>query len=330
MTNTTTSEFQAPFVGAIDQGTSSTRFILFDSKGNIALSHQVEFDQIYPHPGWVEHDPVVIVDTVNQCIDEVVKQYTSSKLGELSDIKAIGITNQRETTVVWDKNTGKPLSNAIVWCDARTHSTCAELLKKTNNNKEYLRPACGLPISTYFSGIKLRWMLDHLPEVKKACNEGTALFGNIDTWLIWNLTGGVHATDVTNASRTMMMNIKTRQWDEQLCNFLGVPMKILPPIKSSSEVYGVVKSGPLAGVSIAGDLGDQQAAMVGQMCLHKGEAKNTYGTGCFMLYNTGEEMVQSTRFVDHSGVPIRKGCSSDICIGGVYSSSRLSYQLAKK
>lgn len=286
-----------PFVGAIDQGTSSTRFILFDSNGKIVLSHQVEFEQKYPEPGWVEQDPLVILKTVHTCVENVYKQFTETNLGELSDIKAIGITNQRETTILWDKNTGKPLYNAIIWSDGRNKSTCTKLEEKAKGNRDIMRQECGLPISTYFSGVKFRWMLDNVPEVKKACDEGTALFGTVDTWLIWNLTGGVgkgvHVTDVTNASRTMMMNIKTRQWDPELCKFLEVPTNVLPTIKSSAEVYGHVADGPLKGLPIAGDLGDQQAAVVGQGCFQVGEAKSTYGTGCFMLYNTGEEIVNS-------------------------------------
>lgn len=287
-----------PYVGSIDQGTSSTRFILFDVTGKIVLSHQVEFEQKYPNPGWVEQDPELILTTVKTCIEEVMKQYDSKKMGSKSDIKAVGITNQRETTILWDKNTGKPLYNAIIWSDGRTQSTCAKLLEKSNGNKDVLREKTGLPISTYFSGIKFRWMLDNVPEVKKACDEKRALFGTMDTWLMWNLTGGVgkgiHVTDVTNASRTMMMDIRTMKWDPELCKFLEVPDYLLPEIKSSAEVYGEMCEGPLAGIPIAGDLGDQQAAVVGQGCFQVGEAKSTYGTGCFMLYNTGESLVHST------------------------------------
>lgn len=291
-------KYSPPFVGAIDQGTSSTRFILFDVSGKIVLSHQEEFEQKYPEPGWVEQDPVLILKTVNTCIENVYKQFEEKKVGKKSDIKAIGITNQRETTVLWDKDTGKPLYNAIIWSDGRTQSTCAKLLEKCNGDRDVLREKTGLPISTYFSGIKFRWMLDNVPEVKKSCDAGKALFGTIDTWLIWNLTGGVgkgiHVTDVTNASRTMMMDLKTCKWDPELCKFLEVPSNLLPEIKSSSEVYGELADGPLAGVPIAGDLGDQQGAVVGQGCFKVGEAKSTYGTGCFMLYNTGETIVNSS------------------------------------
>eukprot|EP00026_Physarum_polycephalum_P005264 Phypoly_transcript_05295.p1 GENE.Phypoly_transcript_05295~~Phypoly_transcript_05295.p1 ORF type:complete len:550 (+),score=73.52 Phypoly_transcript_05295:122-1771(+) len=286
-----------PFVGAIDQGTSSTRFILFDVNGKIVLSHQEEFEQKYPEPGWVEQDPLLILKTVTSCIDNVYKQFEEKKVGQKSDIKAVGITNQRETTVLWDKETGKPLYNAIIWSDGRTKSTCDKLLEKCKGNKDVLRDKTGLPISTYFSGIKFRWMLDNVPEVKKRCDEGKALFGTIDTWLIWNLTGGVgkgiHVTDVTNASRTLMMDLKTCKWDPELCKFLEVPSNLLPEIKSSSEIYGELADGPLAGIPIAGDLGDQQGAVVGQGCFKVGEAKSTYGTGCFMLYNTGETIVHS-------------------------------------
>eukprot|EP01113_Clastostelium_recurvatum_P042761 TRINITY_DN6958_c0_g1_i6.p1 TRINITY_DN6958_c0_g1~~TRINITY_DN6958_c0_g1_i6.p1 ORF type:complete len:588 (-),score=105.37 TRINITY_DN6958_c0_g1_i6:8-1591(-) len=289
-----------PFIGAIDQGTSSTRFILYDSTGHAVLAHQKEFEQIHPHPGWVEHDPMTIMETVTQCIHEVVEQMMTSGIGKVSDIKAVGVTNQRETTVVWDKATGKPSYNAIVWCDARTSGTVSELLEKTPNkeDKDHLRAKCGLPLSTYFSGVKLKWMLDNVQGLRQACENGTALAGTIDSWLIWNLTGGPnggeHVTDVTNASRTMLMDLATHTWDKDLCSFMEVPHTILPTIKSSAEVYGKFADGPLKGVPLAGCLGDQQAAMVGQQCFNKGEAKNTYGTGCFMLYNTGTDPVQST------------------------------------
>lgn len=290
--------YSPPFVGSIDQGTSSTRFILFDTTGKIVLSHQVEFEQKYPEPGWVEQDPLLILSTVRTCVDEVYKQYEAKKIGSKEDIKAVGITNQRESTVLWDKTTGKPLYNAIIWSDGRTQTTCAKLLEKANGDRDVMREKTGLPISTYFSGIKFRWMLDNVPEVKKACDENRALFGTIDTWLVWNLTGGVgkglHITDVTNASRTMMMDIRSLKWDPELCKFLGVPDNLLPEIKSSSEVYGNLTEGPLIGIPIAGILGDQQAAVVGQGCFQVGEAKSTYGTGCFMLYNTGEHIVNST------------------------------------
>ncbi|XP_071957327.1 glycerol kinase-like isoform X2 [Antedon mediterranea] len=217
---------------------------------------------------------------------------------DASCMKAIGITNQRETTVVWDKTTGKPLHPAIVWLDNRTASTVDKLINKTpNKNKEFLKPKCGLPLSTYFSAVKVRWLMDNIPPVQDAVKNGSCLFGTIDSWLLWNMTGGVsggvHLTDVTNASRTMLMNLKTLQWDEDLCKFFDIPMPILPEIHSSAEVYGNLSKGVLKGLPIAGILGDQQAALVGQNCFKKGMAKNTYGTGCFLLYNTGEEAVQS-------------------------------------
>ncbi|XP_077986011.1 glycerol kinase-like isoform X2 [Glandiceps talaboti] len=214
------------------------------------------------------------------------------------NIKAVGITNQRETTVVWDKTTGKPLYNAIVWLDMRTGPTVEELIEKApGKKKEYLQALCGLPLSTYFSAVKLRWLMDNVPDVQQAVLEQRCMFGTVDSWLLWNLTGGLngglHITDVTNASRTMLMNIHSLQWDEKLCNFFNIPMSVLPEIRSSAEVYGNLCNGPLSGIPIAGVLGDQQAALVGQTCFTKGMAKNTYGTGCFLLYNTGEEAVLS-------------------------------------
>ncbi|EFA75245.1 Glycerol kinase 2 [Heterostelium album PN500] len=297
--------FEKPFIGSIDQGTSSTRFILFDSKGDTVLSHQIPLKQYHPNPGWVEHDGLEIINSVNECISQVLNKYKETNIGEISDIKAIGITNQRETTIVWDKNTGKPYHNAIVWSDTRTSSivnrfnTKAEsLLKKEQQSqsqqqivpKDYLRDICGLPIANYFSAVKLRWLIENVPEI----DQSNALAGTIDSWLVWNLTNKkTHITDVTNASRTMLMNLATLEWDSKLCDFFDVPNSLLPKICSSAEIYGHVESGPLAGVPIASVLGDQQSAMVGQMCFDKGQAKNTYGTGCFLLYNTGDDIVHS-------------------------------------
>ncbi|KAI8921102.1 hypothetical protein DFJ77DRAFT_448543 [Powellomyces hirtus] len=293
----TTAKTPEIFVGSIDQGTSSSRFMIFNQKGEIVTMHQMEFEQIYPQAGWCEHDPEVIMDSVNQCIAEVAKKLEA--MGHsISDIKAIGITNQRETTVVWDKITGKPLHHAIVWLDGRTKSTVAKLVEKSESKTTtHLQQKCGLPFSTYFSGVKLRWLLDNVDAVKKAHDEGRLAFGTIDSWLIYNLTGGVtggkHVSDVTNASRTMFMNIHTLQWDEDILKFFDVKREILPEIVSSAEEYGKVVGGPLAGLPLAGCLGDQQAAVVGQRCFNPGEVKNTYGTGCFMLFNTGTDAVIS-------------------------------------
>eukprot|EP00742_Colponemidia_sp_Colp-10_P008664 GILJ01009399.1.p1 GENE.GILJ01009399.1~~GILJ01009399.1.p1 ORF type:complete len:517 (-),score=70.91 GILJ01009399.1:176-1687(-) len=283
-------------VGAIDQGTQSSRFMVFDNRGRVVASHQNEHTQIYEQPGYCEHDPIEILNSVELCISEVAKKLDTKGLA-ISDLKAIGITNQRETTVVWDKNTGKPLHNAIVWLDQRTMSTVDDLLA-TDSNKDRFRPICGLPLNTYFSAVKMKWLMDNVPQVKDGIHNGSAVFGTIDSWLIWNLTGGanggVHVTDVTNASRTMLLNLHTGQWDTDMCNVFGVPKESLPTVRSSAEVYGTISNGPLSNIAIAGCLGDQQAACVGQVCFEQGQAKNTYGTGCFMLMNTGTEVVQST------------------------------------
>lgn len=287
-----------PLVGAVDQGTSSTRFLVFAAgTGEVLTYHQEEVAQLYPQEGWVEQDPMALLKSVLTCIEKTVENLRTLEI-DPADIKAVGITNQRETTVVWDKRTGKPLANAVVWLDARTASTVEEVLKETpGQSQDYLRDLCGLPITTYFSALKLRWLLDNVKEVKQACDEGNLLFGTVDTWLLWNLTGaldgGLHVTDVTNASRTMLMNIRDLKWDPNLCKFFRIPMSVLPEIRSSSEVYGYITQGPLLGVPISGVLGDQQAALVGQMCLQSGQAKNTYGTGCFLLYNTGTQIVLS-------------------------------------
>jgi glycerol kinase len=284
------------FVGSIDQGTTSSRFLIFDEKGILVTFHQEEFNQHYPQPGWFEHNPYDLIHSVVQCIKVAVEKF--ELLGhKVSDIKSVGITNQRETTVVWDKTTGKPLYNAIVWADTRTQATVHALNRKHPLGAQSTQAQCGLPITTYFSAVKLRWMIDNVPIIKESHEKETALFGTVDSWLIYNLTGGVnggiHVTDVTNASRTMFMNINTLKWDHELLNFFGVKRAILPKIVSSSEIYGNIIDGPLKGVPIAGCLGDQQAALVGQKCFAVGEAKNTYGTGCFMLFNTGTTPVIS-------------------------------------
>ncbi|XP_023942686.1 glycerol kinase [Bicyclus anynana] len=291
-----------PLVGAIDEGTSSARFILFKANScEVVVSHQEVLEQHFPQEGWVEQDPCAILEVVTTCVARAVEQLVALG-GNPKDIIAVGVTNQRETTIVWDKYTGKPLHNAIVWLDMRTSSTIDKLLDLVPNktrNKNYLKPLCGLPMSPYFSAVKLRWLSDNVDAVKQAMKRGSCCFGTVDTWIIWNLTGGPnggkHVTDVTNASRTMLMNIETLSWDPLLMKFFEVPKSVLPEIKSSSEVYGHIAAGPLKGVPISGCLGDQQAALVGQMCLQKGQAKATYGTGCFVLYNTGDVRVTSSR-----------------------------------
>jgi glycerol kinase len=278
------------YIAAIDQGTSSTRFILFDRAGKIAAVDQKEHKQFYPQAGWVEHDPMEIWIRTQEVILN-----TLQKSGiHPSEIAALGITNQRETTVLWDRTTGQPLHPAIVWQDTRTSAICDELSK--NGGPDRLRNKTGLPLATYFSGPKIKWMIDNIPKVKEAVNKGTALAGTIDTWLVWNLTGGknggLHVTDGSNASRTLLMNLQTREWDSELTSLMGVPLEILPKIMPSSHLFGDAH-GILEGIPIGGILGDQQAALFGQTCFEPGEAKNTYGTGCFMLMNTGSEPISS-------------------------------------
>jgi len=275
----------AQYVGAIDQGTTSSRFIVFDKAGSIVSVGQKEHEQIYPRPGYVEHDPLEIWRNTQAVILEALAKKGLSP----RDLAAIGITNQRETTLIWDRRTGQPLHNALVWQDTRVDSIVEEFAKDSGYDR--LRGKTGLPLASYFSGLKLRWLLDNVPGAREKASAGDVLFGNIDTWLVWNLTGGVnggcHITDVTNASRTQLMNLRTLDWDEEILSLFNIPRACLPQIRSSSEVYGEATDN-LAGVPIAGILGDQQAALVGQACFRQGEAKNTYGTGCFMLMNTGE------------------------------------------
>jgi glycerol kinase len=280
----------AQYVGALDQGTTSTRFMIFDHGGNVVAIDQKEHEQIYPKPGWVEHDPAEIW---TRCVE--VTRGALAKAGiTATDLAAVGITNQRETAVVWDRRTGKAVHNAIVWQDTRTDTIINEFAR--DGGQDRLRSKVGLPLATYFSGPKVKWILDNVSGAQEAADSGDLLFGNIDTWCIWNLTGGtdggVHVTDVTNASRTMLMNLETLDWDEEILSLMGIPRSMLPTIKASSEVYGKAK-GDLAGIPVAGDLGDQQAALFGQTCFSVGEAKNTYGTGNFMLINTGTDAVQS-------------------------------------
>jgi glycerol kinase len=280
----------AEYVGALDQGTTSTRFMIFDHGGQVVGVDQKEHEQIFPKPGWVEHDPAEIWTRSQEVIAGALSK-TSLSAG---DIAAIGITNQRETTVVWDRSTGQAIHNALVWQDTRTDQICNELI--ADGGQDRFREKTGLPIATYFSGPKVRWILDNVEGARARADAGELAFGNIDTWCIWNLTGGVdggqHVTDVTNASRTMLMNLETLDWDDDLLRSIGVPRSMLPEIRSSSQVYGEAV-GAAAGVPVAGDLGDQQAALFGQTCFDVGEAKNTYGTGSFLLLNTGTEAVQS-------------------------------------
>jgi glycerol kinase len=281
----------AEYVGAIDQGTTSTRFMVFDHSGRVKGVSQMEHEQIYPRPGWVEHDP----NEIWLRTQDVVRDGLKNAGIQASDLAAVGITNQRETTVVWDRVTGVPVYNAIVWQDTRTDRIVEELSQEGGQDR--LRPKTGLPLATYFSGPKVRWILDNDESARSRAQEGRLMFGNIDTWLIWNLTGGteggLHITDVTNASRTLLMNLETLDWDDEILELMGIPRSMLPEIHASSEVYGTVKGGDLDGIQVAGDLGDQQAALFGQTCFAVGEAKNTYGTGNFLLLNTGTKPVPS-------------------------------------
>jgi glycerol kinase len=277
------------YIAAIDQGTTSTRFIIFDHAGNIVAVDQKEHEQIFPKPGWVEHDPLEIWSRTQEVMKGAFEKASRQHSVTHDQIAAIGITNQRETAVVWDKITGKPVYNAIVWQDTRTDVICNELAK--DGGQDRLREKTGLPLATYFSGPKIKWILDNVEGARAKAENGELAFGNIDTWVIWNLTGA-HVTDVTNASRTLLMNLHTLDWDDDILKLLDIPRAMLPAIKSSSEVYGTAKT-ILTGVPVSGDLGDQQAALFGQTCFSAGEAKNTYGTGCFMLMNMGEIPVPS-------------------------------------
>jgi len=279
------------YIGAIDQGTTSTRFMVWDRSGRLVTAAQEEHRQIYPKPGWVEHDPNEIWARTQQVIAEAMRQ------GGLSarDLAAIGITNQRETTVLWSCQTGQPVYNALVWQDTRVDDLVAELARAGGPDR--FRPQTGLPLSTYFSSLKIGWVLDHVPGIRKTAESGDLLFGTIDTFLVWHLTGGprggLHVTDSSNASRTQLMNLETLAWDPELLTSFGIPRPILPQIRSSSEIYGTATLEAVQGVPVAGILGDQQAALVGQACFNVGEAKNTYGTGCFLLMNTGRDIIHS-------------------------------------
>ena len=280
------------YVLAIDEGTTSARAIIFNHSGQIISVGQKEFEQIFPRAGWVEHDAVEIWESVREVIGQALSKASINR----HQLSAVGITNQRETAVVWDKNTGEPVYNAIVWQDTRTQKICDELAG--DEGPDRFKDICGLPLATYFSGPKVKWILDNVEGARAKAEAGDLLFGNMDTWVLWNLTGGVnggvHVTEPTNASRTMLMDVRKLQWDDSMCEVMGIPKSMLPEIKSSSEVYGKAsRESLLIDTPIAGILGDQQAATFGQACFEKGNAKNTYGTGCFMLMNTGQEAVFS-------------------------------------
>jgi len=281
----------AQYVASIDQGTTSTRCMIFDHSGSVVAISQMEHEQIFPRAGWVEHNAKEIWSNTKEVLSEAVGRASATP----SDIAAVGITNQRETALVWDRTTGEPVYNAIVWQDTRTQKIVEEL--GADGGADRYKAKVGLPLATYFSGPKVKWILDNVEGARAKAEAGDLVFGNMDTWVLWNLTGGVdggrHYTDVTNASRTMLMDLTSLSWDEGIAGDMGIPLSMLPEIKSSSEEYGPVKAGVLAGIPVAGILGDQQAATFGQACLEVGTAKNTYGTGNFMLLNTGEEQVPS-------------------------------------
>jgi glycerol kinase len=287
------------YIGAIDQGTTSSRFILFDRDGQIVHTDQREHEQINPKAGWVEHDAKEIWTRTR----EVIGGALAASPAEAGDVVAVGITNQRETTVVWDRETGEPIHNAIVWQDTRTSDLVRELAG--DQGVDRLRKEVGLPLSTYFSGPKIRWLLDNVDGAQEKAESGQLMFGNMDTWVLWNLTGGtnggVHATDVTNASRTMLMNLESLDWHEPSLELMGIPKSMLPEIRSSSETYGEAKGSAIGGVPISGILGDQQAALFGQTAFDKGDAKNTYGTGSFLLVNTGNEIVHTDALLTSPG-----------------------------
>jgi len=308
----------SPYIGALDQGTTSTRFMIFDGAGAEVARSQIEHRQILPRAGWVEHDPLEILQHVNLTIEEALRIAHATS----ADLAAIGVTNQRETTIVWNPKDGRPWCNAIVWQDTRTDAIVSAL--ERTGKESIVRQKTGLPPSTYFSAGKLQWILEHVAGVREAARRGEAVFGNIDTWLIWNLTGGTdggaHITDVTNASRTMLMNLATLEWDDELLEMFGIPREMLPAIRASSDPdgYGYTRRrGPVGGeVPVCGDLGDQQAATVGQVCYLPGEAKNTYGTGNFMLMNTGTQPVPSKAGLLTTVCYQRKGSMASYALEG--------------
>jgi len=279
-------------VGAIDQGTTSTRFIIFDRQGTIVAAAQQEHAQIYPQPGWVEHDPMEILRNTESVAAAALAKASLAA----ADLAAVGLTNQRETTLLWHRRTGAPVHNALVWQDTRVDPLVAALAK--DGGQDRFRAQTGLPLASYFSALKLHWLLENIPDARRAAEVGDLLFGTVDSWLLWNLTGGpaggLHITDVTNASRTQMMNLRTLDWDDGLLATFAIPRAVLPRIRPSSTIYGAAATGVLKGAPLSGILGDQHAALVGQACFRPGEAKNTYGTGCFLLMNTGPEPVAST------------------------------------
>jgi glycerol kinase len=281
------------YIGAIDQGTTSTRFMIFDRGGRTIASAQKEHRQIYPQPGWVEHDPEEIWQRTQEVIAEAMQQRNLAP----RDLAAIGITNQRETTVVWNRKTGKPIANAVVWQDTRVSDYVSEFARHggqaRQGGQDRFRQKTGLPLATYFSALKLRWILENVAHAREQAEAGELCFGTVDSFLLWRLRGGIHATDVTNASRTQLLNLETLSWDDELLREFGIPASLLPRICSSSEIYGAAQIAAIKDVPIAGILGDQQAALVGQTCFKSGEAKNTYGTGCFLLMNTGTRPVHS-------------------------------------
>ncbi|KAM0732862.1 Glycerol kinase 3 [Formica fusca] len=288
-----------PLVGAIDVGTRTVRFVVFNAKHVAEVaSHQIDIEQISPQEGWVEQDPKNIFMAVKDCIN-IVNEKLNMLGMKIDEIITVGVTNQRETTVVWDAFTGEPFYNAIVWSDIRTDTIMDQIIAKfPDQSKNHLKPLCGLPVSPYFSALKIRWLKDNLSTVRRAIRERRCKMGTMDTWIVWNLTGGknggLYITDVTNASRTMLMNIETLSWDPTLCRYFDIPMQMLPEIRSSSEIYGNISIPPLSGIPISGILGNQQSALVGQNCLKKGQAKNTYRSGCFLLCNTGHARVYSS------------------------------------
>ncbi len=303
------------YVAAIDQGTTSSRVILFDADGRIAAIEQREHEQIHPRAGWVEHDPAEIWRRIEEVVAAALQRPGISR----GEIAAIGITNQRETTVVWDRETGLPVHNAIVWQDTRTADLVRELAGA--HGPDRLRGDVGLPLSTYFSGPKIAWLLDNVPGTRERAERGELAFGTMDTWVLWNLTGGreggVHATDVTNASRTMLMNLRTLDWHEPSLELMGIPRSMLPEIRSSGEVYGEAAATALSGRPVAGLVGDQQAALFGQTCFARGEAKNTYGTGSFLLVNTGDEIVRSPRLLTSVAAKVGAGSTSYVLEGSI-------------
>ncbi len=303
------------YVAAIDQGTTSTRVILFDRDGEIAAIERREHEQIHPRAGWVEHDALEIWQRTR----EVIGGALARSGAVAADIEAIGITNQRETTIVWDRGTGEPVCNALVWQDTRTDALVRELAGAEGLDR--LRERVGLPLSTYFSGPKVSWILENVPGARERAEGGELAFGTIDSWLLWNLTGaadgGVHATDVTNASRTMLMDLQTLDWHEPSLALMGIPRSMLPAIRSSSELYGEAAGTALGGCPVAGILGDQQAALFGQTCFARGEAKNTYGTGSFLLLNTGEEIVRCKQLLTSVAAKVGRAPTSYVLEGSI-------------